>query len=161
MISSVSALVKLFEEEATITARVFEALTDASLAQRVTDKDRTLGEIAWHIVTSIPEMLGYLGLAVEGPSHHEPAPSSAARLAETYRSVAGAAAAAMKAAWTDASLADEHEIYGYRWTKGHTVMALILHQAHHRGAMTVLMRQAGLRLPEIYGPTRDSGESHG
>ncbi|MBI4917058.1 MAG: damage-inducible protein DinB, partial [Acidobacteria bacterium] len=28
-------------------------------------------------------------------------------------------------------------------------------QIHHRGAMSVLVRQAGLVLPDIYGPTRE------
>jgi uncharacterized damage-inducible protein DinB len=29
------------------------------------------------------------------------------------------------------------------------------HQAHHRGQMTVLMRQAGLTVPGVYGPARE------
>jgi uncharacterized damage-inducible protein DinB len=33
--------------------------------------------------------------------------------------------------------------------------ALVLHQVHNRGQMTVLMRQAGLVLPGVYGPTRE------
>ncbi|MGC8916381.1 MAG: DinB family protein [Thermoanaerobaculum sp.] len=156
MISSLEALLGFFDHEARITARVFEALTDASLAQRVTDKDRSLGEMAWHMVTSIPEMFGHLGLQLPGPGHHDPVPATARELTEAYRKVSRAALAAMRASWTDASLGDTHEIYGYRWTKAETVLALLLHQTHHRGAMTVLMRQAGLRLPEIYGPSRDT-----
>ncbi|MBI3872060.1 MAG: hypothetical protein HY304_03160 [candidate division Zixibacteria bacterium] len=35
--------------------------------------------------------------------------------------------------------------------------ALIMRQAHHRGRMTAFMRQAGLRSPSIYGPTRRNG----
>lgn len=156
MIPSLQALVSLFEAEAEITGRVFDALTDAALAQRVTEKDRTLGEIAWHIVTSIPEMLRFLDLEVPGPGHHRPMPVTARELADAYRQVARAAVEAMKGSWTDASLAEKHDVYGYSWTKAQTVMALLFHQTHHRGAMSVLMRQAGLRLPDIYGPSRDS-----
>jgi uncharacterized damage-inducible protein DinB len=32
---------------------------------------------------------------------------------------------------------------------------LIVHEIHHRGQMTVLMRQAGLSFTGIYGPTRE------
>lgn len=66
------------------------------------------------------------------------------------------AASAIRSQWSDASLEEVHEVYGYRWTKAQTVMALLFHQTHHRGAMTVLRRQASLTLPEIYGPTRDT-----
>ena len=31
------------------------------------------------------------------------------------------------------------------------LMTLINHQNHHRGQMTVLMRQAGLTVPGVYG----------
>jgi len=149
-------LLAYFQHEAHVTQRVFEALTDASLTQQVTEKDRSLGEIAWHLVTSIPEMLRLVGLAIPGPQHHDPAPQKAEELARAYRQVSEAAHAAMANQWDDAALSEVHEVYGYRWSKAQTVAALIAHQTHHRGAMTVLMRQAGLRVPEIYGPTRDS-----
>ena len=52
-------------------------------------------------------------------------------------------------------------MYGQRWTRGFTLHALLEHQIHHRGQMTVLMRQAGLRVPGIYGPAREDWASHG
>lgn len=156
MAQSLGQLVQLFQHEAAITLRLFHHLTDASLAQKVSPQDRSLGEIAWHIVTSIPAMLAHVGLAVPGPRHCDPVPASAQLLAQTYQDVTERAASAITSQWSDASLEEVHEVYGYRWTKAQTVMALLFHQTHHRGAMTVLMRQAGLTLPEIYGPTRDS-----
>lgn len=161
MNGNLTELLGYFKLEARITEKLLAQLTDASLAQRVTDKDRSLGEMAWHLVSSIPEMLRHLGLEVEGPAPTMPAPTSARELLEAYRQVSQKALAAMGHSWTDASLAEVHEVYGYRWTKAQTVWALLFHQTHHRGAMTVLMRQAGLKLPDIYGPSRDSHESHG
>jgi len=32
---------------------------------------------------------------------------------------------------------------------------IVNHQAHHRGQMAVLIRQAGLRVPDVYGPARE------
>ncbi len=156
MAQSLVQLLQLFQHEAAITLRLFHQLTDASLAQKVSPQDRSLGEIAWHIVTSIPGMLAHVGLAVPGPSHRDPMPASAHPLAQAYQEVAERAASAISSQWSDASLDEVHEVYGFRWTKAQTVMALLFHQTHHRGAMTVLMRQAGLTLPEVYGPTRDT-----
>jgi uncharacterized damage-inducible protein DinB len=38
---------------------------------------------------------------------------------------------------------------------------LISHQIHHRGQMTVLMRQAGLAVPSIYGPVKEGWAQYG
>ena len=65
------------------------------------------------------------------------------------------------AGWSDAALETEDEMYGERWARGRTLLALVAHQAHHRGQMTVLMRQAGLAVPGIYGPAREEWAAFG
>jgi uncharacterized damage-inducible protein DinB len=52
-------------------------------------------------------------------------------------------------------------MYGEKWTRGFTLTSLILHQVHHRGQMTVLMRQAGLEIPGLYGPARQEWAAFG
>ena len=47
------------------------------------------------------------------------------------------------------------------WTKGQALSVLLVHQIHHRGQMTVLMRQAGLKVPGIYGPALEEWERYG
>lgn len=141
--------------ESRITSRVLGVLTDASLLQRVTPQDRTLGDIAWHLATSIPEMADRTGLTVAGGDHRAPAPASAAAIKAAYDQAADSLLAEVTSKWTDATLAVEDDMYGERWARGMTLTVLILHEIHHRGAMSVLVRQAGLVLPDIYGPTRE------
>jgi uncharacterized damage-inducible protein DinB len=52
-------------------------------------------------------------------------------------------------------------MYGEMWTRGRTLQVLVLHQTHHRGQMTVLMRQAGLAVPGCYGPAAEEWERMG
>ena len=40
-------------------------------------------------------------------------------------------------------------------------MVLVTHQTHHRGQMTVLMRQAGLKVPDVYGPAKEGWATYG
>ena len=54
---------------------------------------------------------------------------------------------------TDSSLAQQVSPEG--WKRGGVLASLVNHQIHHRGQMTVLMRQAGLAVPGIYGPARE------
>ena len=44
------------------------------------------------------------------------------------------------------------------WKKGQVLTVLIRHQIHHRAQMTVLIRQAGLKVPGVYGPSREEWE---
>ena len=63
--------------------------------------------------------------------------------------------------WTDAMLVETVPMYGEDWTRGKVLAALILHQAHHRGQMNVLMRQAGLGVPGVYGPSKEEWVNYG
>ena len=38
---------------------------------------------------------------------------------------------------------------------------MVKHEVHHRAQMTVLMRQAGLAVPGIYGPAAEEWEAMG
>jgi uncharacterized damage-inducible protein DinB len=152
---------RAWAQESENTLKMLRALTDASLPQAVSDEDRTLGRMAWHVTTSLGEMLRRTGLAVAGPSHDAPAPATAGAIVEAYETAAKAVAEGVGTSWTDATLETEDDMYGERWPRGLTLQALVVHQAHHRGQMAVLMRQAGLKVPGVYGPAREEWATFG
>lgn len=156
---SLKAFHESWKNESEATERVFAALTDASLGQRIGPDDRTLGRIAWHIAFTIPEMMSLTGLPLEHLP--EKPPAKAAEFVAAYRSASKAFVAALSAKWTDADLLVEDPMYGEKWRRGQTLAGLVHHQVHHRGQMTVLMRQAGLKVPGVYGPAREDWPSMG
>jgi uncharacterized damage-inducible protein DinB len=160
MFRRVADFQKAWEQEKASTLKVLGAMTDASLSQAVTSDGRTLGRLAWHVATTLGEMMERTGLKIGGPSHEAPPPPSAAAIVATYGEAARAVAEGV-AAWSDATLEVEDEMYGERWPRGLTLQALVVHQAHHRGQMTVLMRQAGLKVPGVYGPAREEWTAYG
>jgi len=160
MFTTIDDFLNSWKYESEATLKVFHNLTDASLAQRVTPDGRTLGFIAWHITASMPEMFRSAGVPLAVTLDKE-APSSAAAISDVYEECARAVSQAVPAAWTDAELRDEIPMYGMSWAKGSVLVSLINHQAHHRGQMTVLMRQAGLKVPGVYGPAREEWASMG
>ena len=155
MYTHVKDFVADWQQESSGTAKLMHALTDPSLSQAVTQNDRTLGRIAWHIVLSLPEMIGRTGLIMKGLSEHAPLPSSAAVLASAYDGAAAELVSLVQSSWTDATLAIEDDMYGMKWARGLTLQVLQRHEIHHRGQMTVLMRQAGIAVPGVYGPSRE------
>jgi uncharacterized damage-inducible protein DinB len=144
-----------FREESEATGKLLAALTDASLAQRVSPEGRSLGQIAWHITLTLGEMLAHAQLAVAGTPADAPVPATVAELVAAYRRQAQAAVTAVAEAWNDAMLAEEIPMYGESWPRGKVLSALIRHEVHHRGQITVLARQAGVVIPGVYGPARE------
>ena len=100
-------------------------------------------------------------LTLAGPGEHDPLPKSAAVIAAGYEAAAKSLLEAIQRGWSDETLQQADDMYGEQWKRGLTLVALISHQAHHRGQMTVLMRQAGLRVPGVYGPAHEDWASMG
>lgn len=143
-----------WDYERGMTRKLFDHLTDESLGQPIRPGGRTLGKLAAHIVHTLTEMPGAAGIQVE------PA-AATAPLAVQYSETAARLAEAVAAQWGAGSLEEEVPIYGEVWTRSKVLGALVKHEVHHRGQMTVLMRQAGLTVPGVYGPAEEEWAAMG
>ncbi len=147
--------------ETEVTTKLFSNLTDESLNQKVVEGGRTLGFLAWHIVLTLGEMPKKVGLNIDCPPEDANVPRSAREIVETFEKAAKSVNQEVGKNWTDETLEIEDEMYGMNWPRGTTLSALINHQAHHRGQITVLMRQAGIPVVGVYGPAKEEWEAMG
>ncbi len=161
MIHTITEFFADWKNESTATLKVFSALTDASLSQKVYDKGRTLGFLAWHIVLTLGEMGGKAGLNVDAPKESVLVPSKASDIVAAYEKASASLLKEVQTKWTDAMLEEEIDMYGEKWKRGFALDGLIHHEIHHRAQMTVLMRQAGLKVPGCYGPSREEWAQYG
>ncbi|BAU29222.1 putative damage-inducible protein DinB [Aneurinibacillus soli] len=161
MYTTIDSFIRAWDNDAAGMQRVMDTLTDASLKQEVSPHDRTLGRVAWHIVYTIYEMMEKSGLTLAGAIEEAPVPETAEVIALAYRKANESLADALRQQWSDTSLQEEVNLYGEPWTKAIVLNVLIHHQIHHRGQMTVLMRQAGLRVPGVFGPSREEWSTFG
>ncbi|MHC4225649.1 MAG: DinB family protein [Planctomycetota bacterium] len=160
MFTSIEQFETHWTDEAGKTLRIFESLTDESLGQEVAGEHRTIARIASHITTSMPEMLQRMGIKLP-LDVDAPVPVTAAAAYQQYATTSNDLLAAIQADWTDETLSQVDDMYGMQWKRGFSLYVLLIHQTHHRGQMTVLMRQAGLKVPGIYGPAREEWEEYG
>ncbi|MEK8130656.1 DinB family protein [Paenibacillus filicis] len=154
-IHSIAAFEEELKLESGSTLKVFRALSDESLNQEVAPGFRKLGDLAWHIVTTYHEMLSRTGLRFDAADEHTVQPTTAQGLVQAYEQASQAAAEAVRTQWTDSTLTDTTDMYGDAWPNGLTLHILINHEVHHRAQMTILMRQAGLKVPGVYGPSKE------
>jgi uncharacterized damage-inducible protein DinB len=148
-----------YESEATI--KIFSNLTDESLTKNVGENVRIPGRLAWHIVTSVGEMAHRTGLTFETVDENAPIPSTAKEIVDEYKRASNGIVKEISEKWEDETLLLEDDMYGEMWAKGKTLAVLVIHQIHHRGQLTVVMRLAGLKVPGVYGPAKEEWNNYG
>lgn len=136
------------------TLNVIQAITNDKLDQAIEEEHSTLGWLAWHLVGAAGAYGHFAGLQVPAPGRDEPIPTDVREIVQAYEKVADAfKAEAMKL--TDDMLLEEVNGFVGPTVRGKFLRGLIDHQTHHRGQMTVLLRQAGLTVPGVMGPTKE------
>ena len=71
-----------YESESTLT--IFKQLTDNSLSKKSNANVRTPGKLAWHLVTTIGEMIQRTGLKFDAIPENKPVPSTAREIIDEY-----------------------------------------------------------------------------
>jgi uncharacterized damage-inducible protein DinB len=155
MFYTVNDFLRAWMYEAGVTLRLFNNLTDESLKQEITPENWTLGRVSWHIVTSIRSMTLQTDLAFVAESEDYPVPPSAKFIADSYSQASEAFFDAVSTQWSDETLTETVDFFGQEMTNGMLLTFLIQHQIHHRGQLIVLMRQADLSVPGLYGPAKE------
>jgi len=142
-----------YESESTLKA--LRNISSDVLNKKDNENVRSIAYLTWHITVTMAEMMGKAGLQVSGPDEHSKPPASIGEIIAAYESSSKSVIEQVQASWKDENLGEEVNMYGENWTKGATLSILIRHQAHHRGQLTVLMRHTGLKVPGIYGPSKE------
>lgn len=143
------------------TLQVIECVTDESLKQEIAPGNRTIGRILWHIVQTVPEMMEKTGLKLSNKYLQMSPPMSVKEILDAYKAVYSDLKENIKNQWSDETLLVEDDMYGEKWARSKTIYALIAHETHHIGQATVLIRQAGLKPPGIYGPAKEEWSNFG
>jgi uncharacterized damage-inducible protein DinB len=159
----IDSLLQELESEAQTTRRVLERVPEDRLAWRPHGKARTLGELAIHVAT-VPGLVAQLGASrspaqapdFADPPHPQRAVEFVAALDESIaraKTVLGAMDdAAMTATWR--LMRGDRELVALpRVAFLRSIM--LNHWYHHRGQLTVYLRELDVRVPSIYGPSAD------
>lgn len=136
------------------TLRTINTLSDESLQVSIVEGHNSLGWLAWHLVSSIGFFCSTVGLNVPKIDPKAPVPTSVQEIAAKYDELAKAVVE-QASTLSDEDIVAEVNSFAGPIARGKFLRTFIDHQTHHRGQMTVLIRQAGLVPPALLGPTKE------
>ncbi len=150
------------EQEAQTTRRVLERVPEDQLAWRPHPKARTLGELAMHVAVvpgAVAELIASPSPA-QVPQFKDPVAQSAAELIPALEQSIAKAKATL-GGMTDSELREtwrmmqgEREVFAV--PRVGLLRAIMLnHWYHHRGQLTVYLKELDVPIPSIYGPSAD------
>jgi uncharacterized damage-inducible protein DinB len=157
----IDGMLQELEQEAQTTRRVLARVPDNQLTWRPHKKARTLGELALHIAI-VPGAVATMAAQpqMQAPQFIDPSPNSASELipaldesiAKAKSVLTGMDDATLNA--TFRMMQGEREIFAIpRVLMLRSIM--LNHWYHHRGQLTAYLRELGVPIPSIYGPSAD------
>jgi uncharacterized damage-inducible protein DinB len=157
----IDALLQELEQEAQTTRRVLERVPQEHLGWKPHPKSYSLGQLALHIA-QVPG--GVAEFVMQSPASppafvQEQAKTSAELVPTLEQSVAKAKAVL-------GGLDDQAAMATWRLVAGNTELmampriaflraVMLNHWYHHRGQLTVYLRQLNVPVPSVYGPSAD------
>jgi uncharacterized damage-inducible protein DinB len=151
------------EQEAQTTRRVLERIPEDHLTWKPHQKARTLGQLALHVAT-VPGAVAQLAVApspAQVPDFgNDPSPASTSELVPALDESIAKAKRLLEPMDDAGLLATWRLMRGDRELLALPRVALLRsimlnHWYHHRGQLTVYLRELGVSIPSIYGPSAD------
>lgn len=134
------------------TLKVLQSITDEKLDQAIVEGHNTLGWLGWHLVTTPVFLMQQVGITIDPAGEN---PNQASEIVKAYSKVSEDVKREVEQNLTDEKMVEKVETFAGVIPRGAMLRTLIDHQTHHRGQMTVLLRQAGLHVPGVSGPTKE------
>ena len=158
----INGMLQELDQEAATTRRVLERVPENQLAWRPHVKARTLGELAMHVATvpgAVAELIASQSPA-QVPQFKDPPLNAASELipaleesiAKAKKVLGGMDDATLMATWR--MMRGEQELFALpRIALLRSIM--LNHWYHHRGQLSVYLRELDVPIPSIYGPSAD------
>lgn len=146
---------RVWAYESASTLKMFNAIPAEQFKNTSSENIRSIARLSWHISESIAEMFHHAGLNVAGIADASKESNDIEKLKAEYKISSDSLIEELKKHWTDDMMDEKVNMYGEQWDKGIVLSVIIRHQSHHRGQLSVLLRQEGIVIPGMYGPAKE------
>lgn len=157
------AFIKELKQESVSARAMLERIPGETFDWKPHEKSFSMGQLA----TLVADMFGWIAMIVDDPEldfakgYKQDEPKTTEDLVALLDKKLAAGIASLEAA--DDARFEEHWILRngdmvlQDLPKGETLRQTINHMVHHRGQLTVYLRENDIPVPSVYGPTADEG----
>jgi uncharacterized damage-inducible protein DinB len=157
MYSNLNDFLSAYAFEHGTTVKVLGALSNDKLGHEKAPGDTPIGELAWHIASAPAYMINHEGAGIEF-EYQPPADATVDSFVAECNRVYDATVAACNEKLAARDLTQPANWFGFELPLGVWLNMIVNHEVHHRGQLTAMMRNAGLKVPGCYGPNKEDFE---
>lgn len=137
------------------TLAIFESITDEKKQVAIVEGHSSLESLSWHLTTAPAYFMGQVGLSLDVELNPKNTPATISEIISNYKAASENVVKVVKENLSDEKLLTEVNSHGRLTPIGAMLRLMVDHQTHHRAQMQVLLRQAGLHVPGVMGPTKE------
>ncbi|MBM7610121.1 putative damage-inducible protein DinB [Lysinibacillus composti] len=144
-----------WEKNCAGTFSIIESITEEKKNVSIVEGHSSLEWLSWHLTTAPAYFCGLAGLNLELNLNPANTPATIDEIKEAYKAVSQKVVEVAKNNLSDEKLLTNVDMHGHATPIGAILRLFVDHQTHHRAQMQVLLRQAGLNVPGVMGPTKE------
>lgn len=158
MYRKIDDFIKDWQHNSAGTIAIMESITEDKKHVAIVEGHNSLEFLSWHLTNAPLFFCGLIGQSLNVQINPSTPPSTMKEIIDEYKKVNEEVVNAVKKL-DDSSLEKEVDMIGQPTAIGAVLRMLIDHQTHHRAQMQVLLRQAGLPVPGVMGPTKEQSNA--
>ena len=158
MYRKIDDFVKEWKHNCAGTIAIMESITEEKKHFSIVEGHNSLESLSWHLTTAPLYFLGLIGQPLNVQLNPSVPPQTMKEIIDEYKKVSEEVVNAVKNL-NDKLLENEVDMHGNPTPIGAILRTLVDHQTHHRAQMQVLLRQAGLPVPGVMGPTKEQSNA--
>lgn len=158
MYRKIDDFIKDWQHNSAGTIAIMESITEDKKHVAIVEGHNSLEFLSWHLTNAPLFFCGLIGQSLNVQINPSTPPSTMKEIIDEYKKVNEKVVNAVKKL-DDSSLEKEVDMIGRPTAIGAVLRMLIDHQTHHRAQMQVLLRQAGLPVPGVMGPTKEQSNA--
>ncbi|MFP3918123.1 DinB family protein [Lysinibacillus telephonicus] len=155
MYRTVNDFIQDWQHSSNGTLSIIKAITDEKKDFSIVDGHNSLEWLSWHLTNSPAFFMGQIGLSLGLELNQSNVPSTINEISKQYQTVSENIVKIIKENLSNDSLLKTVNMGEQAIPIGAVLRMMVDHQTHHRAQMQVLLRQAGLPVPGVMGPTKE------
>lgn len=156
MYRNLNDFIQEWQKSSAGTLSIIESISEEKKHFSIVEGHSSLEWLSWHLTTAPAYFMGQTGLSLDVELNPKNTPATMTEIISKYKEASDNVIKVAQENLSDEALVSNVDSHGRPTPIGALLRMMVDHQTHHRAQMQVLLRQAGLHVPSVMGPTKEA-----